>query len=366
MSTVPPLDPTSGHYGEAVTRAPIPAYVEALADNAGPLCFNPAQARARAFGAILGAAVGDSMGLQSVESSDGGTHPGFFRTEVTDFGVLVMRTLSAYFNGVVDNPACDFAARLVQWRRMGFSELGDTVGRCRDESSVVMRVMAHEDFENEPFEAARAVVGPKADNGALVRTIACAFTAVPADWATFLCAATHADERCAASALTLTLLLNALCRIPTTAAIPAATAADPIMQGRGLITGDNRKTDYMRRMMNTKRIEELELGEGECQSYTVKTCAVAVWAFRQIVKTPTACQTADFFKATLQTVIAQKGMTSANAAVAGAILGAALGRDGIPNDWLTNLPHREWLIAEVESFLSSASPTWAVNLDVKY
>ncbi len=114
-------------------------------------------------------------------------------------------------------------------------------------------------------------------------------------------------------------------------------------------------------MMNTKRIEELELGEGVCQSYTVKTCAVAVWAFRQLVKTPTACQTADFFKATIQTVIAQKGMTSANAAVAGAILGAALGRDGVPDDWLTNLPHREWLIAEVESFLSSASPTWAVN-----
>lgn len=360
---------------EEEVRAPIPSVVTTLAADAPRLCFDPALARERAHGAILGAALGDALGLQ-VEGDDtetvGDRHPGgeldlpykgAFKghppndwTDATDFTVLVMRALGAYFDSKTEEPASDFAVRAVQWHRTGFAELGDTGGICPE--GVVVRAMAHAGFAKDPAEAARAVKGPKADNGALIRTAACAFTAAPSDWATLFCEATHADERCAATTLMLTLLLNALCRIPATAAIPPTTAVDPIAQGRSLLTDGARKTDYMQRLTNTKRLEDLKLGERENRSYTLKTCAVAMWAYRQLVKTPAAKRTADFFKTIVRAVAAQGGDASANAAVAGAVLGAALGGANLPEDWLAALPHGKWLTAEVKTFLTSAAPTW--------
>ena len=211
---------------------------------------------------------------------------------------------------------------------------------------------------DDPAAAARAVTGPKADNGALARTAACAFTAAPAEWAALFCEATHADERCAATTHMLTMLLNALCRIPVAAAVPASAAIAPIAQGRDRITDSTRKADYMRRMTNTKRLEDLMLGERENQSYTLKTCAAAMWTFRQLVKTPPANRNAAFFKETICAIAAQGGNASANAAIAGAVLGAAVGFDRLPRDWRDALPHGQWLSAEIEAFLVHAEPTW--------
>ena len=83
-----------------------------------------------------------------------------------------------------------------------------------------------------------------------------------------------------------------------------------------------------------------------------------MWAFRQLDKTPASGRDADFFRTTVRAVAAQGGDASANAAVAGAVLGAVLGAASLPEDWLSALPNSKWLAAEVETFLSSAAPTW--------
>jgi len=256
-----------------------------------------------------------------------------------------MQTLGAFFNAETDDPARDLAERVA----------GQRGATCE----VVRRVVARAGFTEDPIATARAVEGPKATNGALLRAVVCAFTAAPADWAVALCEATHADERCAAAACMLALLLDALGHWVALAPPAPGLAAGPVAAGRALIASLPRQADYMRRLTDTARLESLKLGDDHepgHRTYVVKTCAVAMWAFRQLVATPVAEYGPAFFEATICAVAAQGGDAATNAAVAGAVLGAAMGEAGLPR--IVSLPHYEWLSAEVERFLSAAAPTW--------
>ncbi len=356
--------------------APRPALVDAAAGAAPPqLIFaRPDTVCSRAFGAFLGGALGDALGLQ-VEGADAPTiaerHPqgldypyrGAFRghatgdwTDATDSAVLVARSMAAYFGGVTDDPGADFAKRLVRWHKSGFPELGDVAGIGAE--SVVLRAMAQPGFADAPVDAARAIVGPKADNGALIRATACAFTASPAEWAVAFGETTHADPRALAAASAYALLLNSLAQLPDDADIPPGIIVAPMAFGRGLIKEPARKDDFMARVTGTKALAALELDGRDARSYAVRTLACAVWALRRLIRTPAAQRDAEFFKAAVREVAAAGGDASANAAVAGAVLGAALGLERLPADWLAALPHREWLEQEVGKFLAAAAPTW--------
>lgn len=362
-------------------REPIPIQTLTLAADENRLCFDPQLVYDRAYGAFLGLAVGDALGLQ-VEGDDpdmiadrhpnglGYPYKGSFKgyapndwTDATDFTVLVMRTLTAYFTSKTDEPASDFALRATTWHKTGFPELGDTCGLSPE--GVVVRAMSQQGFAREPTEAARAVKGPKAENGALIRTLACAFTAAPADWARLFCEATHADDRCAASTLMFTSLVNRLSRFPDKAVIDGGAAVDAITAGRDLIRDPARRSDYLKRLTDTKRLADLKLGDREHRSYTLKTLACAMWAFRQVVKTPPSKRDAAFFKTTLATLAKQGGDASANCAVAGAVLGAVLGHKRLPDEWLKALPHHDWLTKEVAAFLAAAAATWEIPPDAE-
>jgi ADP-ribosylglycohydrolase len=330
----------------------------------------------RAYGAILGAALGDALGLQT-EGDDPHTvadrHPdgpgypykGAYKghapndvTDATNTTVLVMRALAAYFTGKTDDPAADFAARLVRWHKDGFAELGDTKGLGLD--GVALRAMAQPGFARDPAAAAREVKGPKAENGALIRTAPCAFTAAPAEWALLFCTATHADERCAAAARALALLLGLLARTPADEAVSAELVVGPVAAGRALLT-QARSADYMNRLTRSKRLDELGLGDREHRSYVLKTLAVAMWAFRQLARATPAERGPGLFVAAVRAVASQGGDASANCAVAGAVLGAALGHKKLPAEWLGALPNRDWLLQEIASFLVAAGPTWVAG-----
>jgi ADP-ribosylglycohydrolase len=330
-------------------RAPIPTDVRTLAHDEPSSGFDPARARGAIFGAALGAALAAGPGGAALAA---------------DTIVLAMQTLGAFFNAETDDPARDLAERAARWHRdapPGGTRETVGAGAC----NVVGRVVARARFAEDPVAAARGLEGPKATNGALLRAVACAFTVAPADWAIALCEATHADERCAATACMLALLLNALGHWAADAAPTPGLAAGPVAAGRALIAAPPRRADYMRRLTDTARLEGLKLGDDPAggepghQTYAVKTCAVAMWAFRQLVATPVAEQGPAFFEATVCAVAARGGDATTNAAVAGAVLGAALGSAGLPQGRLAALPRREWLSAEVERFLSAAAPTWA-------
>jgi ADP-ribosylglycohydrolase len=64
------------------------------------------------------------------------------------------------------------------------------------------------------------------------------------------------------------------------------------------------------------------------------------------------------FEVELRRVVALGGDTSANAAVAGALVGAAVGRTGLPASWLESLDDREAIEREAESLAAlGAAPT---------
>lgn len=372
---------------EPDVRAPITPTTATLAGEGPRYCFDLTAAPNRVYGAIIGAAVGDAIGLQTegdepdtikdrhptgVQLPYKGAYKGYTAgdwTDATDASVLVMRSLSAYFGGQTEDPSTDFAARLISWHKNGFQELGDGLGLTPE--SVTTRAMLQSGFATNPADAARAVKGPKAENGATIRAIACAFTAAPADWATLYCETTHADERCVASTLTFTLLLNALTHAPDTGLIDPHIAVAPVSAGRDIISepaprqGEpppqiTRKSDYMARLTKTKQIAGLALGERDNRSYTLKTLACAMWTFRQLVRTPPAKRDADFFKAVIRQVVEQGGDSSANGAVAGAVLGAAMGIQGVPADWVAAMPHHKWLVTETEKFIAAVIPTWEI------
>ena len=302
-------------------------------------CFDVPQARDRAYGAILGAALGAAAG--------GAAAPG------VDGAVLGMRTMAAYFRGAAADPGPDLAARL-----LAAASGGGAAGAPQAPDPVTAAAMARPGFAAAPAEAARLAAGPAAENGALLRAVACAFTAAPSAWATLLTEATHADERCAAAAVTLAALLNALARIPPGAPVPATVVVLPVTAGRGLLGGP-RSRDFSRRLAASRDPPDLDLG-GARPGYVLRALACAAWAVRQLVKTPAAERGPAFFAAAVGRVAAQGGDAGVNCAVVGAVLGAALGEGALPGDWLAALPCAGWLADEVADFLAAALPTWAI------
>jgi ADP-ribosylglycohydrolase len=331
----------------------------------------------RAYGAILGGAIGEAFGLQ-VEGADpisirdqypyGLGFPYERSAEIvkpyapndwsdaTDFTVLIMRVLGSYFTSRVDRPELEFARVISHWQKYGFEELGDPSGVGAE--SVVARATQLQNFLTHPAAAARAVKGPKAENGALLRTAPCAFTAAPADWALVMCETTHADERCAASAVMFSLMLNHLARLPDGTAVRAADIVDPIQAGREMIPEPQRQRDYMQRLTHSKEVSELRLGDQENRSYTLKTLACAMWAFRQLARTPPENWDAEFFQDVITEIASQGGDASANCAVVGMVLGAAMGLKKLPAEWITATPDHEWLMGEIDAFLLATTPTW--------
>ncbi len=357
-------------------RDPIRPQNAMLTDEApeAETCFDLSTIQDRVYGAILGQALGDAFGLQ-VEGNDSftiadrypdglqypykGSYKGYAPndwTDATDCTVLIMRSLAAYFTGATDKPAHQFAHLAASWFKQGFPELGDVAG-LTPEAVVLRAINQGSAFLNDPIGTATALKGPKADNGALIRAIPCVFTIVPEDWARLFCDATHSDDRCAAANLMFVKLAHQLVLHPG-GPIDPRLAVDPIRLGGELIADPARKADYLHRLTNTKRIADLDLGGRDNRSYVFKTLCCAMWAFRQLVVTPPSRRDAKFFREAITTVAMQGGDASANCAVVGAILGSAIGRQNLPDDWIRGLPYGAWLEIEISKFVQAAGPTW--------
>lgn len=393
---------------DAPVREPL-EFGAGLADRS-PGIFDRARDGPVILGAILGAALGDAVGLQTegrdAESarerypsglgypySEGlkGFPPNAW-SDVTEQTIIVLQTLTAYFAAETEDPARHLAASLAAWHRTGVSALDS--GRAPDgaerhrpreplrppqhthegprpprriPADTTTRAVALADFLADPSEAARTITGPKADNGAVYRTLACAFTTAPADWALTLAEVTHADERCSASAVMVSCLVHEIARASARPeGLPAGLAdmaRGPVVEGRKAIEGEPRRQEYMKRLTESSSLRQLGLGLRDDQTYTLKAAACAMWAFRQLVRTPPARRDSELFRAAISELAMQGGSSCANCAVAGGVLGAALGVGGLPEDWLRALPLKDALAEAVERFMSAAegAQAWLVE-----
>jgi hypothetical protein len=188
-------------------------------------------------GLIYGAAIGDAIGLCTEFLGEDECHfhydyrglsyqtmikdrhrckwrPGDW-TDDTDQMIIILDSLLLW-GGVIDE--IDFADRLSQWARSGFSELGDsvgwgigrTVGKCID----------HKDFLKNPHDVAHQVWQStgSAANGAVMRT---AILGIPqfnnladvTENAVRICKATHYDPRCQASCVAICMIVALILQV---------------------------------------------------------------------------------------------------------------------------------------------------------
>lgn len=375
-----------------------------------PTYFSRERSRQAILGAIVGAALGDAVGLQTdgrdaetvrERFSGGVSYPYSERvrgfpplgwSDVTEQAILVMQTLTAYFASETDSPTLDLGRRLARWQKTGESALDSARAPVssahrpgaplrpaeithdgakpprRIPADTTTRAIAQKDFLDDPIGAARSVTGPKADNGALYRSIACAFTSSPAEWAITFAEVTHADERCGASAVMLAGLVHNLSRAASepsgSAAQLAREASEPVSAGRAVISPDSpgRRHEFMRRLTESSSLKQLGLGQRDDQAYTLLTLACAMWAFRQLVRTPPAKRDSALFQTTITELASQGGSACANCSVAGCVLGAVLGYDALPLDWVEDLPLCAELVQEVDRFIyvAETSGVWVL------
>jgi ADP-ribosylglycohydrolase len=284
--------------------------------------------RDRAIGSILGLAVGDALGapftlaprhaipdpLPAFERPWLGSPPGT-GSDATAMARNLVRSLIAR-RGALDLD--DVRMRLVAW----FAEPPPDV------HAQTGRVLAR--YRDGDPNAARWYVetkGPEvsAGNGAVTYCgpLGVVRTRNPGrlvDDAPALCAVTHWDGRCRTSCLAVTL------------AIAALVAGD---EGRPAVIGAVRRVDGLE---GAEELEYLVDEVGRARQidrrhidFTLFTAGAALQVTGEGLG----------FEAGLRHVVSLGGDTAANAAVAGALLGARHGRAAIPPGWLDRLAERE-------------------------
>lgn len=295
--------------------------------------------RERAVGGILGLALGDALGapfefrrrdaipspLPAFELPWIGLPPGTW-TDDTAMARNLWTSLIEH-GGALD--LADLLARHLAWLATGPPDVGNLTRKV---------LSGWRDGAADPACAYVEQRGPEvsAGNGSVMY---CAPLGVVRaqepkrllEEAPALSALTHRDERCRTACLAVTLAVAGLVRgEPPAPAILAAVAAVADREG-------GEELEYLAAEAGRARpIDGPDMG------FTLFTAGVAL---RVAAEAPSV-------EAGLREVVAFGGDTDTNAAVAGALLGARFGRDGLPADWLARLADREAIEAEAEALAS--------------
>lgn len=310
--------------------------------------------------------------------------------------MLVIDSLISWA-GVVDE--LDFAKRLLAWSERGFQELGDTAGIII--SSTISRVVAEERFNEDPHSvaasvltnhkslenttnldnvnikssasssqpltkvAAASIIGPVkveeasscslfgTDNGAVVRA---AVLGIPnfhdldevEENTVRICKATHADPRCIASCVFVSLLVAALMQ-----GSPDMTDPSPTFDWQTLIRAPKEKAlaglkcpkhkEQMEQCLQTSTFAQLKARERNEMSHTFKPVAAAVLALHWEGN----------FRDFIMKLSMEGGDSNSNCTVAGAIMGLRTGYQRLPQEWLLGLRTKQltWLNLRVNHLL---------------
>ena len=290
--------------------------------------------RERAIGSILGLAVGDALGapfefrrrseipdpLPAFELPWMGMPPGTW-TDDTAMARNLWRSLAEH-EGALD--LSDVLARHVAWLATGPPDVGN-------QTSLALREGAEAVFERRGPEVS-------AGNGSVMY---CAPLGVVRageperllEEAPALSRLTHWDGRCQTACLAVTLAVAALVRgDPAEQAVVEAIEAVADREG-------GEELEYL--VGEAGRARPID---GPDQGFTLFTAGIALQV---------AGEGRDF-EGGLRHVVGLGGDTDTNAAVAGALLGAAQSVDAIPTAWLASLADRRALESEAASAASLA------------
>jgi len=224
-----------------------------------------------------------------------------------------------------------FAQHLRDWVEHGFSELGQTQGEgCR---GTTFSVVMDDDFLTNPVTTSRRHKSP---NGTLVHTVILGCRAGDRNTVikdTILIAkTTHAESRSViACCIVASIVFDLVNHTPTRKILHNAFKHN--------ILGGKHHVDIARHC-HAFSLDELHLDD-TTSGHSLKCLGVAVWAFRERERD---------FRDIITEIALQGGDASTNACVAGAILGAYKGFDSLPQDWLEQLRHKNFLLEKLDLF----------------
>jgi ADP-ribosyl-[dinitrogen reductase] hydrolase len=296
----------------------------------------------RAAGSVLGLALGDALGapfefrrvhqipdpLPAFELPWGDRPPG----STTDDTAMARNLVRSLVERDGFDPD-DLVARHLEWFRSDPPDVGSQTRR-------VLRRVAEGEPAEEAAQAEWELRGPEvsAGNGSVMycAPLGVAYARRPEllfDLAPRISALTHFDERCRSAVLAVTLTVAALTRgeLPDDAVHEALAAVQDREGGEEL--------EFL--------VEEAGRArpvDGPDQGFCLFAAALGL----QAASSPLG------FEGELRRIVGLGGDTDTNAAVAGALLGAALGRSALPDLWLNRLAHRAELEREAEELADLA------------
>jgi ADP-ribosyl-[dinitrogen reductase] hydrolase len=298
--------------------------------------------RDRVVGGVLGLALGDALGapfefLRARNVPD--PIPALelpwldFPPGSTTDDTAMARTLSRSLAERGGFDPADLVRRHLEWFASDPPDVGTLTRR------VLMRVAAGQ----EATGAARAVWeerGPEvsAGNGSVMycAPLGLAYASRPAellDLAPRLSALTHYDERCRTSVLAVTLAAAALVRgEPRRGAAEEALAS--VLDREG-----GEELEFL-----VEQVGRARPIDGPDQGFCLFTTGAAFQALLRF----------DDFESGLRHAVGMGGDTDTNGAVAGALLGAHVGIDGLPADWLGRLREADAIHEEAEALVPLA------------
>ncbi|MFL5767942.1 MAG: ADP-ribosylglycohydrolase family protein [Actinomycetota bacterium] len=299
----------------------------------------------RVVGSVLGLALGDALGapfefsrrddipdpLVPFERPWMGLPPGT-TTDDTAMALNLVRSL-AYHGSLVPH---DLLARHVEWLNSDPQDVGALTRR------VLRRVQAGED----PEAAAQAVWeerGPEvsAGNGSVMycAPLGVAYANRPITLlgvAPWLSALTHYDERCRTAVVAVTL---------TAASLVRGDDPETAVRKSVEVTLDRPGGEELEFLVDAVGSERAV--DGPDQGFCLYTAAIGLQAVARSLDV----------EEELLHVVRLGGDTDTNAAVAGALLGAAAGASGLPSGWLEHLQASARIRADAESLVVLAQMT---------
>lgn len=342
-------------------------------------------------GVVWGCAIADAIGLQfegcdhkraKMLSDSGIKFPtaseGMIRgvikgdwTDDTDHMVLLLD--SAYFDEKnimrVDNKL--FASKLVSWRYNGFPELGDSSGMGI--GSLTAKLTSHHKYTSEPQIVALEVyktlggdpnsgkIDAPAPNGALMRIAPLALSEDYLDEVVEHCIVTHYDGRCVFSCIMQCDIIRHIIKYHDISeehinhfyeeaiGILDLNFKNEVKEYYNLgMNATMHKTDKQG-LIETNLFEALEVGQygnrRDKNGYTLVAFAIMLWGLRAAIAQHS-------FSSIIKTIISAGGDADTNAAITGAVIGAYVGYNCLPKDWINGTPHKAWLDKKIDNFLN--------------
>ncbi|KAJ6249726.1 hypothetical protein M0813_16800 [Anaeramoeba flamelloides] len=262
-----------------------------------------------------------------------------------DADQMILIILSILDNQGLIKPR-DFASKLFNWSKNGFSELNDPDNYNVPLGATLSKTLRNPDFLKNPHKISKKVyeeLKPKsAGNGAIMRT---AILGIPhfydldkvREQTIDICRVTHYDPRCSMSCLVITYIIAYLCQ-------GESNINKIIQHSIEKATFGITKEKYiqeLKKYCNATTWSDLELDDSITSRYTFKAMGSGILSLKKL-------QQNEEWDQILTEVIFQGGDTNANGAISGALIGCAIGFSGFRESHLLNMPHLKWLELLVE------------------